>query len=130
MKAKQRECLQFGSCVMEGRDIGSNIFPETDYKFFLDASPEVRKFRRERDGVKEDVHARDKRDSQRPWVAECGPFQRTSPIPTGDAKILRRRILAPTRFSVRDHVLPLLAQSCNAKLRVPLEMIYNTHVHS
>ena len=65
MKAKQRECLQFGSCVMEGRDIGSNIFPETDYKFFLDASPEVRKFRRERDGVKEDVHARDKRDSQR-----------------------------------------------------------------
>ncbi len=65
MKAKQRECIQFGSLVMEGRDIGSNIFPETDYKFFLDASPEVRKFRRERDGVKEDVHARDKRDSQR-----------------------------------------------------------------
>ena len=65
MKAKQRECIQFGSLVMEGRDIGSNIFPETDYKFFLDASPEVRKFRRERDGVKEDVHARDKRDSSR-----------------------------------------------------------------
>lgn len=65
MKAKQRECIQFGSLVMEGRDIGSNIFPETDYKFFLDASPEVRKTRRERDGVKEDVHARDKRDSQR-----------------------------------------------------------------
>ncbi|MCX6895451.1 MAG: (d)CMP kinase, partial [Verrucomicrobia bacterium] len=35
MKAKQRECIQFGSLVMEGRDIGSNIFPETDYKFFL-----------------------------------------------------------------------------------------------
>ena len=33
--------------------------------FFLDASPEVRKRRRERDGVQEDVHARDKRDSQR-----------------------------------------------------------------
>ena len=65
MKAKQRECIQFGSLVMEGRDIGSNIFPETDYKFFLDASPEVRKLRREREGVKEDVHARDKRDSSR-----------------------------------------------------------------
>ena len=65
MKVKQRECIQFGSLVMEGRDIGPNIFPETDYKFFLDASPEVRKTRRERDGVKEDVHARDKRDSQR-----------------------------------------------------------------
>ena len=65
MKAKQRECIQFGSLVMEGRDIGSNIFPETDYKFFLDASPEVRKQRREREGVQEDVHARDKRDSSR-----------------------------------------------------------------
>jgi cytidylate kinase len=65
MKAKQRECLQFGSCVMEGRDIGSNIFPETDYKFFLDASPEVRKTRRERDGVTENLHDRDKRDSSR-----------------------------------------------------------------
>ena len=65
MKAKQRECLQFGSCVMEGRDIGSNIFPETDYKFFLDASPEVRTTRRERDGVTENLHDRDKRDSSR-----------------------------------------------------------------
>ncbi|PHX95629.1 MAG: cytidylate kinase [Pedosphaera sp.] len=65
MKAKQRECLQFGSCVMEGRDIGSNIFPETDYKFFLDASPEVRKTRREREGVTENLHDRDKRDSSR-----------------------------------------------------------------
>lgn len=65
MKAKQRECLQFGSLVMEGRDIGSNIFPETDYKFFLDASPEVRKTRRERDGVTENLHDRDKRDSSR-----------------------------------------------------------------
>ena len=65
MKAKQRECLQFGSCVMEGRDIGSNIFPETDYKFFLDARPEVRKTRRERDGVTENLHDRDKRDSSR-----------------------------------------------------------------
>src|SRR5215212_9674096 len=33
MKKKQRECIQFGNLVMEGRDIGSHIFPETDFKF-------------------------------------------------------------------------------------------------
>src|SRR5260221_12338294 len=37
MKKKQRECLQFGDLVMEGRDIGTNVFPETDFKFYLDA---------------------------------------------------------------------------------------------
>ena len=37
MKMKQRECIQFGDLVMEGRDIGTNVFPETDYKFYLDA---------------------------------------------------------------------------------------------
>ena len=37
MKKKQRECIQFGNLVMEGRDIGTNVFPETDYKFYLDA---------------------------------------------------------------------------------------------
>src|SRR5258706_10089538 len=36
MKKKQRECIQFGDLVMEGRDIGTNVFPETDYKIYLD----------------------------------------------------------------------------------------------
>ena len=38
MKAKQRQCVEFGNLVMEGRDIGSNVFPDTDFKFYLDAS--------------------------------------------------------------------------------------------
>ena len=50
---------------MEGRDIGTNIFPETDFKFFLDASPEVRAKRRQAQGIQEDVAKRDKIDSQR-----------------------------------------------------------------
>jgi cytidylate kinase len=37
MKQKQRECVRFGNLVMEGRDIGTNVFPETDFKFYLDA---------------------------------------------------------------------------------------------
>ena len=65
MKRKQRECVQFGNLVMEGRDIGSNIFPETEFKFYLDASLEERSKRRAADGVLENLAARDERDSQR-----------------------------------------------------------------
>jgi cytidylate kinase len=65
MKKKQRECARFGNLVMEGRDIGSNVFPETDFKFYLDATLEERSKRREADGVEENLAARDQRDSQR-----------------------------------------------------------------
>ncbi len=65
MKRTQRACLQFGSLVMEGRDIGTNVFPETDYKFYLDATLEERTRRRAADGVRENLAARDQRDSQR-----------------------------------------------------------------
>jgi cytidylate kinase len=65
MKKKQRECIQFGNLVMEGRDIGTNVFPETDYKFYLDAHLEERSRRRAADGVQENLAARDQRDSQR-----------------------------------------------------------------
>ena len=65
MKQKQRECLRFGSLVMEGRDIGSNVFPETDFKFYLDACLAERSKRRFDQGVSENLAARDQRDSQR-----------------------------------------------------------------
>jgi cytidylate kinase len=65
MKKTQRDCIQFGNLVMEGRDIGTNVFPETDYKFYLDAKLEERSARRAADGVNENLAARDQRDSQR-----------------------------------------------------------------
>jgi cytidylate kinase len=65
MKKKQRECIQFGSLVMEGRDIGTNVFPETDFKYYLDAHLEERSRRRAAEGVQENLAARDLRDSQR-----------------------------------------------------------------
>ena len=65
MKKKQRECAIFGNLVMEGRDIGSNVFPETNYKFYLDATLGERSRRREAEGVLENLAERDKRDSQR-----------------------------------------------------------------
>lgn len=61
----QRDCVQFGNLVMEGRDIGTNVFPETDYKFYLDAHLEERSKRRAAEGVEENLAARDQRDSQR-----------------------------------------------------------------
>jgi cytidylate kinase len=65
MVKRQRECLEFGNLVMEGRDIGTNVFPETDYKFYLDATLAERTARRTADGVNENLAARDQRDSQR-----------------------------------------------------------------
>lgn len=65
MKNKQRECIQFGNLVMEGRDIGTNVFPETDFKFYLDACIQERSKRRAADGVDENLAVRDQRDSQR-----------------------------------------------------------------
>ena len=65
MKKTQRDCVQFGNLVMEGRDIGTNVFPETDFKFYLDAQLEERSRRRAADGVNENLAARDQRDSQR-----------------------------------------------------------------
>jgi cytidylate kinase len=65
MKKAQRQCIQFGNLVMEGRDIGTNIFPETDFKFYLDANLEERTRRRQADGLEENLAARDERDSQR-----------------------------------------------------------------
>lgn len=65
MVRRQRECVRFGNLVMEGRDIGTNVFPETDLKFYLDASLDERTRRRTADGVEENLAARDQRDSQR-----------------------------------------------------------------
>jgi cytidylate kinase len=65
MKKTQRDCIQFGNLVMEGRDIGTNVFPETDYKYYLDAKLEERTKRRAAEGVNENLAARDQQDSQR-----------------------------------------------------------------
>ena len=65
MKKTQRDCIKFGNLVMEGRDIGTNVFPETDFKYYLDAQLEERSRRRAADGIQENLAARDQRDSQR-----------------------------------------------------------------
>ena len=63
--ARQREYALEHSVVMEGRDIGTVVFPETPLKFYIDASPEVRARRRALEGHQDDLAARDRIDSSR-----------------------------------------------------------------
>ena len=51
--------------VMEGRDIGSVVFPQTPFKFYIDASPDIRRRRREAQGQRDRITVRDEADSSR-----------------------------------------------------------------
>jgi cytidylate kinase len=58
MVARQREMGTDGGVVMEGRDIGTKVFPDADLKIFLDADPVVREQRRmEQQKIKGEVAA-------------------------------------------------------------------------
>jgi cytidylate kinase len=63
--AKMRTYACHHDLVMEGRDIGSVVFPDTPYKFYIDASPEVRLHRRATQGQRDEIAARDRADSSR-----------------------------------------------------------------
>ena len=75
----QREIGNRSSVILDGRDIGSYVFPNADYKFFLNASPEERGERRYKELVKKgyettleevikDVIRRDEIDSNREFA--------------------------------------------------------------
>ncbi|MFC1462549.1 (d)CMP kinase [Verrucomicrobiota bacterium] len=75
-----RDMVGFGDLVMEGRDIGTAVFPDAEHKFYLDASPEERARRRctdekrpvdagpapNEDTVRQSLERRDAMDSTRP----------------------------------------------------------------
>lgn len=76
MVQKQRALAALTSVIMEGRDIGTVVFPNAELKIFLDASPEVRAERRWKEHqekgdhltvsqVLEEVRERDQRDRER-----------------------------------------------------------------
>jgi CMP/dCMP kinase len=74
MVAHQREMGAGGGVVMEGRDIGTKVFPDADLKIFLDADPVVREQRRMQQqkikgdvaaGVAAELRERDRRDRTR-----------------------------------------------------------------
>jgi CMP/dCMP kinase len=61
----QRGYLALGDVVMEGRDIGTVVFPETPFKIYIDAPESVRSARRSADGEADEVGRRDAADSGR-----------------------------------------------------------------
>ncbi len=61
----QRALAEIGPLVMEGRDIGSVVFPDSRLKFYIDASEEVRAARRRAQGHADQVAERDRLDSTR-----------------------------------------------------------------
>jgi cytidylate kinase len=76
MVARQREMGKQGGVVMEGRDIGTKVFPDADVKIFLDANEDVRAERRVRQHsvesdadkskrIAEEMRQRDRRDTSR-----------------------------------------------------------------
>ena len=73
MVARQRELGAAGGVVMEGRDIGTKVFPDADVKIFLDADPVIREQRRiqqhsgsaSAEALAADLRERDRRDRTR-----------------------------------------------------------------
>lgn len=72
----QRNICKSGNIVVEGRDIGTYVFPEAEYKFFLDATPEERAKRRYKQlresgknitikEISNEITKRDKQDTKR-----------------------------------------------------------------
>ncbi len=80
-----RDQAEFNGLIMEGRDIGSVIFPSADFRFFLFADETTRAARRAQDGQTDSTAERDKRDSQRktaPLVCPEGATRvDTGPLP-------------------------------------------------
>ena len=75
MVAQQRRMGEAGGVVMDGRDIGTVVFPHADLKIFLTASAEERASRRYKEmlakGMQVDIEARDKQDCERKIAPLC-----------------------------------------------------------
>ena len=119
----QRELGRHGGIVMEGRDIGTVVFPDADVKVFLDASPEARGQRRyeqnsgngvmtaaESSAIFRELRERDERDRSR----VNSPLQ-----PAPDAIVIDSTSLSLTEVVARieDLVRPLFAR------RGPMEKV-------
>lgn len=111
MVARQREMGMNGGVVMEGRDIGTVVFPNADLKIFLDADPTVRAERRieqvqaksdqaAAEAMRQELLRRDQRDATR----TASPL-----VPASDAVVLDS-----TRMGI-DEVLARIEQLIREK---------------
>ncbi|MBW2028875.1 MAG: (d)CMP kinase [Deltaproteobacteria bacterium] len=111
MTSLQRKIAQRGNIVAEGRDMGTVVFPDADFKIFLTASVETRAERRylerisrgetvSRDGVFQDLKRRDEQDTSRP----IAPLRLAE-----DAKLIDSTMLSP------DQVVEMILEGLRTK---------------
>jgi CMP/dCMP kinase len=110
MVARQREMGLSGGVVMEGRDIGTKVFPDADLKIFLDADPVIREQRRldqqkvkgaSAESMAAELRERDRRDRTR----VASPL-----VPAGDA------VLVDSTHLGEDEVVQRIEQLAEEKL--------------
>jgi len=112
MVQQQRALGADGGVVMEGRDIGTAVFPDAEVKIFLDAAPEVRGNRRYRqnpapaapvteEAVIRELQERDARDRNR---AESPLRPADDAVILDSTKMTLDEVLAQAEAIVREHV--------------------------
>jgi len=113
MVARQQDMGKDGGVVMEGRDIGTKVFPDADLKIFLDADPVVREQRRldqnkihgpSAQSIAAELRERDRRDRTR----AASPL-----VAASDAVIIDSTNLS------EDDVLHQIEKLVDAKLAIP-----------
>jgi cytidylate kinase len=113
MVARQKELGRAGGVVLDGRDVGTVVFPDADVKFYVDANPRRRAERRHAelaaagvdsdvDAIEREIRSRDHADSTRP----DSPLTRAP-----DADYLDTTVLGP------DEVVRRMAAAVQEKLR-------------
>lgn len=114
--ALQRGYLEHCDVVMEGRDIGSVVFPDTPYKLYIDASEDIRAARRKKAGEQDSIAKRDAADSRR----------KTSPLVVAPGAVVLDNShhtiesgLAAVLEILRSQGLPLLAGQPTQTLQSP-----------
>ena len=103
--AEMRRCAEERSLVVEGRDIGSIVFPGTPHKFYIDAAPEVRSRRRAAEGFLDEIAARDRVDSSR----------RAAPLIVADDA----HVIDTSSLTIDEVVDQILAQLRKEHLPIP-----------
>ncbi|HOW97297.1 MAG TPA: (d)CMP kinase [Kiritimatiellia bacterium] len=105
--ARLQEMVRFGDIVMEGRDIGTVVFPESPFKYYLDADPEERARRRSLElknmegvgdvsKVLDSLTRRDKKDSTR----------KTAPLQIA----LGAKVINSTSMTIEEVVAQIVAE--------------------
>ena len=98
----QRKLRLSAPLVMEGRDIGTVVCSDSPHKFFIDACPKVRAERRNKQGERDNLAARDKQDSSRaaaPLIRAADAF----PLDSGaaDARSLADLIVSRVKATLK-----------------------------